>query len=130
MIGVVKDKDLDAILPLFPKKNVKYYFSRPSIPRGLDAEELRVKESDRIAAMARGLTNIGVDVTETPDGMRVQGGQIQGGSVDSHGDHRIAMAFAIAGLFARQGETTIEGTSCIATSYPTFEQHLQLFTKS
>ena len=84
------------------------------------AEELRVKESDRIAAMARGLTNIGVDVTETPDGMRVQGGQIQGGSVDSHGDHRIAMAFAMAGL---QSIKNIQIGDCdnVATSFPDFQ---------
>lgn len=84
------------------------------------AEELRVKESDRIATMARGLTNIGVDVTETPDGMRVQGGQIPGGTVDSHGDHRIAMAFAMAGLLSEK-EIIIEDCDNVATSFPDFQ---------
>jgi len=84
------------------------------------ASELRVKESDRIAAMARGLTNIGVDVTETADGMRVQGGQIQGGSVDSHGDHRIAMAFAMAGLLSHT-EIVIDDCDNVSTSFPDFQ---------
>lgn len=85
------------------------------------AEELRVKESDRIAVMAQGLKNIGVDVTETPDGMRVQGGQIRGGTVDSHGDHRIAMAFAMAALQS-QAEILIDDCDNVATSFPEFHQ--------
>ena len=85
------------------------------------AEELRVKESDRIAAMARGLTDIGVEVTETPDGMRVLGGKIQGGSVDSHGDHRIAMAFAMAALQSN-AEIQIDDCDNVATSFPDFQQ--------
>ncbi len=84
------------------------------------AEELRVKESDRISAMAQGLSNIGVDVTETPDGMRVQGGQIQGGTVDSHGDHRIAMAFAMAALQSK-AEIHIDDCDNVATSFPEFQ---------
>jgi 3-phosphoshikimate 1-carboxyvinyltransferase len=83
------------------------------------AEELRVKESDRIAVMARGLSDIGIDVTETSDGMRVQGGQIRGGSVDSHGDHRIAMAFAMAGL-ASDADIQIDDCDNVATSFPDF----------
>ena len=84
------------------------------------AQELRVKESDRIAAMAKGLTDIGIDVTETPDGMRIQGGKIKGGIVDSHGDHRIAMAFAIAAL---QSDSEIHVDDCdnVATSFPDFQ---------
>ena len=84
------------------------------------AQELRVKESDRIAAMAKGLTDIGIDVTETPDGMRIQGGKIKGGVVDSHGDHRIAMAFAIAAL---QSDSEIHVDDCdnVATSFPDFQ---------
>ena len=84
------------------------------------AEELRVKESDRIAVMARGLANIGIDVIETPDGMRVQGGQIQGGAVDSHGDHRIAMAFAMAALQSN-AEIQIDDCDNVATSFPDFQ---------
>lgn len=84
------------------------------------AEELRVKESDRIAVMARGLENIGIAVTETPDGMRVRGGQVKGGTVDSHGDHRIAMAFAMAGLLSSE-IINIDDCDNVATSFPNFQ---------
>ncbi len=83
------------------------------------AEELRVKESDRIAAMAKGLSSIGVAVEETEDGMVVQGGDIHGGEVHSFGDHRIAMAFAMAGLRARQ-TVTVHDCKNVATSFPGF----------
>ena len=89
-----------------------------------DAHELRVKETDRIAAMATNLRAFGVTVTEHDDGMTVHGGsKLTGAKVGSFGDHRIAMACAILGLFAK-GETTITETACIATSYPTFQDDL------
>jgi 3-phosphoshikimate 1-carboxyvinyltransferase len=89
-----------------------------------DAHELRVKETDRIAAMATNLRAFGVTVTEHKDGMTVHGGSpLTGAKVGSFGDHRIAMASAILGLFAK-GETTITETACIATSYPTFQEDL------
>jgi 3-phosphoshikimate 1-carboxyvinyltransferase len=91
-----------------------------------DARELRVKETDRIAAMATNLRAFGVNVTEHDDGMTVHGGggeKLIGAKVASFGDHRIAMACAILGLFSR-GETTIAETACIATSYPTFQDDL------
>jgi len=92
-----------------------------------DASELRVKETDRIAAVAQNLRAMGVTVTEHPDGMEIEGGaKLQGATLPCWGDHRIAMAFLIAGLFA-EGTTTIEGSECISTSYPGFEQHLDLF---
>jgi 3-phosphoshikimate 1-carboxyvinyltransferase len=83
------------------------------------AAELRVKESDRIQVMADGLQALGIDADPVADGMIIQGGRIGGGIVDSHGDHRIAMAFAIAAL--RAGET-IEIKDCenVNTSFPTF----------
>jgi len=85
-----------------------------------DAKELRVKETDRIAAVAENLRAMGVPVTETEDGMIIGGGQpLHGARLQCFGDHRIAMAFAIAGLFA-EGETVIEHVECVATSYPTF----------
>ena len=85
-----------------------------------DAKELRVKETDRIAAVAGNLRAMGVPVTETEDGMEIEGGHpLHGAHLECFGDHRIAMAFAIAGLFAT-GETVIEGVECVATSYPTF----------
>jgi 3-phosphoshikimate 1-carboxyvinyltransferase len=91
-----------------------------------DAHELRVKETDRIAAMATNLRAFGVAVTEHDDGMTVHGAGnegLTGAKVTSFGDHRIAMSCAILGLFAK-GETTISDTACIATSYPTFHDDL------
>jgi 3-phosphoshikimate 1-carboxyvinyltransferase len=85
------------------------------------AEELRVKESDRIQVMAEGLQLLGVDAQATPDGMVIQGGgQITGGVVDSHGDHRIAMAFAIAGLRANAPITILDCAN-VNTSFPEFK---------
>jgi 3-phosphoshikimate 1-carboxyvinyltransferase len=70
---------------------------------------------------------MGVSVLEFEDGMEIQGGaQLQGASIETFHDHRIAMAFAIAGLYA-EGTTTIEGSECIATSYPGFEKALDRF---
>jgi len=92
-----------------------------------DAAELRVKETDRIAAVADNLRRMGVTVVEHPDGMEIHGGTpLKGAVIDSFGDHRIAMAFAIAGLHA-EGTTTINDTECISTSYPGFERELQHF---
>lgn len=83
------------------------------------AEELRVKESDRIQVMADGLHAIGIKAQPTPDGIIIQGGQIRGGSVDSHGDHRIAMAFTMAALRATT-TIIIEDCANVATSFPNF----------
>jgi len=83
------------------------------------AEELRKKETDRIAVMAHGLRAVGVAVEELPDGARITGGRVRGGSVDSHGDHRIAMAFAVASLLASE-PIDIDNTAEVATSFPTF----------
>jgi 3-phosphoshikimate 1-carboxyvinyltransferase len=83
------------------------------------AEELRVKESDRIQVMADGLAALGVQAQATPDGMIIEGGPIAGGSVDSHGDHRIAMAFAMAALRA-QGAIEIHDCANVNTSFPGF----------
>lgn len=83
------------------------------------AGELRVKESDRIQVMADGLQALGVDAEPTPDGMIIQGGDIAGGTVDSHGDHRIAMSFAMAALRA-SGPIRIEDCANVNTSFPGF----------
>ena len=83
------------------------------------AEELRVKESDRIAVMARGLDAVGVRNEVLPDGLRIEGGPIGGGVVDSHGDHRIAMSFAVAGLRA-SAPIEILDVANVATSFPGF----------
>ena len=90
-----------------------------------NAAELRVKETDRIRAVVDNLRAMGADVTEHDDGMSVIGGnRLRGATLDCFGDHRIAMAFTIAGLFA-EGETVIQNTKCIATSYPGFERDLK-----
>lgn len=83
------------------------------------AGELRVKESDRLAAMARALSAVGVRIEETADGMIIEGGPIAGGTIETEGDHRIAMSFAIAGLASR-GPITVRDTGPVATSFPGF----------
>jgi 3-phosphoshikimate 1-carboxyvinyltransferase len=84
------------------------------------AGELRVKESDRIAALAEGLAALGARVRELPDGLVVEGGAgLRGGVVRSHGDHRIAMSLSVAAL-AAEGATEIEGAECVAVSFPEF----------
>lgn len=83
------------------------------------AEELRVKESDRIQVMADGLMACGVDANPTPDGVVINGGEFSGGEVDSHGDHRIAMSFAMAGLCAN-GSIVINDCENVDTSFPNF----------
>ncbi|WIG55291.1 MAG: 3-phosphoshikimate 1-carboxyvinyltransferase [Rhodanobacteraceae bacterium] len=83
------------------------------------AEELRVKESDRIAVMAAGLRALGIRIEEMPDGAVIEGGALHGGTVESHGDHRCAMAFAVAGAIAR-GAVTIRDCANVATSFPGF----------
>jgi len=90
-----------------------------------DAEELRVKETDRIAAMASELSKLGAAVEPTADGMIIHGcEQLQGGVVTSHGDHRIAMSCAIASLVA-SGPVTIGDTACTETSFPGFWELLE-----
>ena len=90
-----------------------------------DARELRVKESDRIAALAANLRAMGAEVEERDDGLRIPGGQqLRGGEVDSLGDHRIAMAFAVAALRA-EGETRIRGANAAVISYPGFFDALE-----
>ena len=83
------------------------------------AEELRVKESDRIAVMAAGMRALGIHIEETPDGAVIEAGGLHGGAVESHGDHRCAMAFAVAGAIAG-GAITIRDCANVATSFPGF----------
>ncbi|MDH4163736.1 MAG: 3-phosphoshikimate 1-carboxyvinyltransferase [Nitrospirota bacterium] len=90
-----------------------------------DAEELRVKESDRIATMAAELRKLGADVRERPDGMEIAGTKrLRGNLCESHGDHRIAMSLAVAGL-AAEGVTTVRDTEWIETSFPGFAAMLE-----
>ncbi len=88
------------------------------------AEELRVKESDRIEAMARGLSTLGVSVQTAPDGITVEGGALGGGTVDSCSDHRVAMAFSIAGLVAKE-RIVVNDCANVATSFPDFLEHMR-----
>ena len=87
-----------------------------------DAAELRVKESDRIATLATGLRQMGADVDEFPDGLRVAGrsaGKLRGAKVDPQGDHRIAMALSVAALGA-EGDTVVRDAECVGVSFPEF----------
>ena len=85
------------------------------------AEELRYKESDRIGVMAAGLRKLGANVEEHTDGLVIDGGELLGGRVESHGDHRNAMAFAVAGAVARE-PIEVVGTEQVSTSFPDFER--------
>ncbi len=89
-----------------------------------DAAELRVKETDRVAVIAGELKKMGAHVTPRPDGFAIEGPTpLHGAAVDSHGDHRLAMALTVAGLVA-EGETTVRGAECAADSFPGFEGKL------
>ncbi|MGH2958656.1 MAG: 3-phosphoshikimate 1-carboxyvinyltransferase, partial [Solirubrobacterales bacterium] len=89
------------------------------------AEELRFKESDRIATVVNGLSGLGADIEATDDGFVVRGtGSLKGGTISSHGDHRLAMLGAIAGLASEEG-VTVDGMEAASVSYPTFESDLR-----
>jgi 3-phosphoshikimate 1-carboxyvinyltransferase len=92
------------------------------------AAELRVKESDRISALARGFRALGAAVDEYPDGFRIEARPLAGATLDAEGDHRLAMAFAIAATSAK-GPTTIAGASSVDVSYPGFFQELERLTR-
>jgi 3-phosphoshikimate 1-carboxyvinyltransferase len=96
-----------------------------------DAAELRAKESDRIALVAAGLRALGAACDEAPDGLAVHGPvRLHSASLDAHGDHRLAMAWAIAACLAGgDGPTTIEGADCVAVSYPRFFEDLASLTR-
>jgi 3-phosphoshikimate 1-carboxyvinyltransferase len=89
------------------------------------AAELKVKESDRIAATVSGLAALGAEIEATDDGFVVHGGGgIEGGTIEAHGDHRVAMLGAVAGLASRSG-VTVEGMEAAAVSYPAFEDDVR-----
>ncbi|MCC5910553.1 MAG: 3-phosphoshikimate 1-carboxyvinyltransferase [Clostridiaceae bacterium] len=93
------------------------------------AEELKVKETNRITAMVMEMKKLGIRVTELSDGMEIEGlNTIKGATVESYGDHRIAMAMAIGGLFS-EGDVKIQGSECIAISFPDFEEKLKEVVK-
>jgi len=95
-----------------------------------DAGELRVKESDRIATTVGNLRALGIDAEELPDGMVIPGGgKIDGGTIDSHGDHRIVLAGAVAGLVSKRG-VTISNPSSVTISYPEFFDHIKELSRT
>jgi 3-phosphoshikimate 1-carboxyvinyltransferase len=89
-----------------------------------DAHELRLKESDRIAMLASELRTLGVQIEEHPDGFTIQGGKLLGGTVESHGDHRLAMSLVVAGL-ASESPVTVQHAECTAESFPGFAETMQ-----
>ena len=89
------------------------------------AARLRIKESDRLSALAQNLSALGIKTEEQPDGLTIQGGVMEGGEADSFGDHRIAMAFSIAASASWQG-ITIRGAQCVDKSYPKFYEDLAM----
>jgi 3-phosphoshikimate 1-carboxyvinyltransferase len=120
----IEEADVPAILDELPLLGiVAAYASGTTTVRG--ARELRVKESDRIAVLVKGLRELGGTVTEVDDGFDVTGGGVlYGARVESGGDHRLAMAFAIAALGARS-PVTIEDADCVAISHPSFFADLE-----
>jgi len=93
-----------------------------------DAQELRVKEADRISATVKELSTLGADIEELPDGMAIHGGRkLRGGDCSSHQDHRLAMTLAIAALVAH-GETLVRDAEVVAVSYPSFWQDVKRLT--
>ena len=115
--------DIDAELVALGIDELPIVFIAAAVAEGRTtvsgAEELRHKECDRLAVMAAGLQALGVAVEEKPDGLIIDGGQLRGGRVDSHGDHRIAMAFTSASV-AAESEIEILNTAPVATSFPDF----------
>ena len=90
-----------------------------------DAAELRVKESDRVDAMTEGLRALGARIESTRDGWAIEGvARLSGGAVRAHDDHRVAMAFTVAGLVA-DGPVEVDDPACAAVSYPGFTEALQ-----
>jgi 3-phosphoshikimate 1-carboxyvinyltransferase len=124
--GVVEKEQIPLVIDELPMLAALGPYTEEGIEI-CDAAELRVKESDRIAALAENLRRMGATVDERPDGLRVEGrkaGKLHGAEIDPHGDHRIAMAFAVAGL-AAEGATTIRDADCAGVSYPNFYKDLE-----
>jgi 3-phosphoshikimate 1-carboxyvinyltransferase len=93
-----------------------------------DADELRVKETDRIAAVVAGLDAIGAEVEELPNGWRVRRGEPRVAAITTHGDHRIAIAFAVAAVAGLSPAVELDDPGCVAVSYPTFWDDLAIVT--
>ncbi len=123
----IDEKDVPSMIDEIPIMAVVMAFAE-GVSEVRGAKELRVKESDRISAVVENLRAMGVQVEEYADGFAVEGGEgLKGAFIKTYHDHRIAMAFSIAGLLA-QGETTIDDPDCVKVSYPEFYQHLESIT--
>jgi 3-phosphoshikimate 1-carboxyvinyltransferase len=123
--GVIEGEQIPLVIDELPMLAALGPFTEEGIEIH-DAAELRVKESDRIAALAENLRRMGARVEERPDGLRVEGreaGKLRGAEIDPRGDHRIAMAFAVAAL-AAEGATVIRDADCAAVSFPAFFDEL------
>jgi 3-phosphoshikimate 1-carboxyvinyltransferase len=123
--GVIEGEQIPLVIDELPMLAALGPFTEEGIEIR-DAAELRVKETDRIAALAENLRRMGAKVEERPDGLRVEGhkaGNLRGAEIDPRGDHRIAMAFAVAGL-AAEGATVIRDADCAAVSFPAFFEEL------
>jgi len=123
--GVIEGKTIPLVIDELPMLAALGPYTEEGIEIR-DAAELRVKESDRIAALAENLRRMGAKVQERPDGLQVAGrgaGKLHGAEIETYGDHRIAMAFAVAGL-AAEGKTIIRDADCAAVSFPSFYDEL------
>lgn len=123
--GVIAEDQIPLVIDELPMLAVLGPYTEDGIEIR-DAAELRVKESDRIAALAENLRRMGARVEERPDGVKVEGrraGKLHGAEIDPHGDHRIAMAFAVASL-AADGNTIIRDAGCAGVSFPAFFSEL------
>ena len=123
--GVIEGETIPLVIDELPMLAALGPFTEEGIEIR-NAGELRVKESDRIAVLVENLRRMGATVEERPDGLKVEGrhaGKLHGAEIDPHGDHRIAMAFAVAGL-AAEGATVIRDADCAGVSYPSFFEDL------
>jgi 3-phosphoshikimate 1-carboxyvinyltransferase len=124
--GVIEGETIPLVIDELPMLAALGPFTEEGIEIR-DAAELRVKESDRIAVLVENLRRMGATVEERPDGLKVAGrsaGKLHGAEIEPHGDHRIAMAFAVAALGA-EGATVIRDADCAAVSYPAFFEDLE-----
>ena len=123
--GVIEGETIPLVIDELPMLAALGPFTEEGIEIR-NAAELRVKESDRIAVLVENLRRMGATVEERPDGLKVEGrraGELHGAEIEPHGDHRIAMAFAVAGL-AAEGATVIRDADCAGVSYPAFFEDL------
>ncbi len=124
--GVIAGEDVPLLIDELPMLAALGPFTAEGIEIR-HADELRLKESDRIAALTENLRKMGARVDERPDGLRVEGraaGRLRGAEIEPRGDHRIAMAFAVAAL-AAEGPTRIRDAECAGVSYPEFYRELE-----